>query len=147
MERTKSIVQEIFFAKAEVKHYPRKECNTNAKERGWTQRKILIGWIFVYLYSSSKTIAQHLYPSLAPFATSHFSGLALLSSQAVVESAIFVVTRPAAAKIADHIGRLEECVLSSWPTLWDPFSTLLPPTLDAISLVPCSGKLESSAAI
>lgn len=107
MERSKQIFHNVFLSTAPVKHYPKKECNTNAKERGWTKNKILIGWIFVYLYSSSKTIAQHLYPSLAPFATSHFSGLALLSSQAVVESAIFVVTRPAAAKIADHMGRLE----------------------------------------
>lgn len=107
MEKCKQVFHEIFLSTAPVKHYPKKECNTNAKERGWTQKKIIIGWIFVYLYSSSKTIAQHLYPSLAPFATSHFSGLALLSSQSVVESAVFVVARPAAAKVADHLGRLE----------------------------------------
>lgn len=107
----KSLCQKLFFSRQQVKHYPRKECNTNAKERGWTTTTVMVGWFFIYLYASGKTIAQHLFPSLAPFATSHFSGLALLSSQAVVESAIFVVARPACAKISDHMGRLEAWIV------------------------------------
>ncbi|KAG5360787.1 Siderophore iron transporter mirC [Yarrowia sp. B02] len=107
----RNLCQKLFFSRVPVKHYPRKHCNTNAKERGWTTTTIIVGWIFIYLYASGKTIAQHLFPSLAPFATSHFSGLSLLSSQAVVESAIFVVARPACAKISDHMGRLEAWVV------------------------------------
>ncbi|AOW02869.1 major facilitator superfamily domain-containing protein [Yarrowia lipolytica] len=97
----------IFFSKAQIKHYPKKRFNTNAKERGWTRPIIIVGWFLVYLYAASKAIAEHVYPTMAPLATSHFSGLSLLSSQAVVQSSIFIVTRPAFAKISDHIGRLE----------------------------------------
>lgn len=105
-------IRYLFFQKAQIKHYPRKKSNTNAKERGWTVTTIVIGWFFVYLYAASKGIAEHVQPTMAPLATSHFSGLSLLSSQAVVQSALFIITRPAFAKITDHIGRLEGWVLT-----------------------------------
>ncbi|KAG5355065.1 Siderophore iron transporter mirC [Yarrowia sp. B02] len=105
-------IRTIFFSKAQIKHYPKKKSNTNAKERGWTRTIIIIGWFFVYLYAASKAVADHVMPTMAPLATSHFSGLSLLSSKEIVNSAIFIVTRPAFAKISDHIGRLEGWTLT-----------------------------------
>ncbi|RDW44565.1 major facilitator superfamily domain-containing protein [Yarrowia lipolytica] len=104
-------VRAIFFSKAQIKHYPKRGSSTNAKERGWTRPIIIVGWIFVYLYAASKELAEKVHPTMAPLATSHFAGLSLLSSKAVVQSSIFIVTRPAFAKVCDHIGRLEGWVI------------------------------------
>lgn len=78
----------------------------------WSKRGLWIAWGSMLLLAVAIALDAQTVFVYSTFATSSFKQMSLLSSLGVVQSVMYIATRPVMAKIADVLGRFEGLLLS-----------------------------------